>query len=258
MKNKKLKITVLCISLSIAIALGVVFSVCLKTEQYKNNVSGIPQDFTYTAHTGCVSTPDNSLESIAVGVSYGAKIVEFDVGYYNGVPVLAHDEPTGDEVTLEEAFTEIKKYDGLRANVDIKSVEFLYTVGEAAEKLGVKDRIFFTGINEDDVSTVKKECPDIQYYLNVEVLPERKQTDEYLISLVNKVKECGAIGINLNKDNASQKLVDIFHKNDLLVSIWTVNNYTDIYEILSYGPDNLTTRRPDRVQKALDEVMKDR
>lgn len=209
------------------------------------------KNFTYTAHTGCMGTKENSLESIDVGVQYGAQIVEIDVQYYNGVPVLSHNEPNGDEVTLEEGFLKIKEYDDLKVNVDIKSVENIGAVKEIAEKTNVMDRIFFTGINDEFVSAVKEKCPDIEYYLNVSVLPPRKQTDEYLNSLVEKVKNSGAVGINFNKKSATKKLVKVFHNNGLLVSIWTVNGYFKIRKILSYGPDNITTRRPDKMKKAL-------
>ncbi len=207
------------------------------------------KSMTITAHTGCLGTKANSLQSIEKGVEYGAQIIEFDVQYYKGVPVLSHDEPQGGEIPLEEAFLKVKEYDGLKVNVDIKSVEHIHTVGEVAEKTDVKDRIFFTGINEDFVPAVKKDCSDIEYYLNVKVLPPRKQTNEYLNSLVEKVENCGAIGINFNKKSATKKLVEIFHKNGLLVSIWTVNGYFNIRRIMSYGPDNITTRRPDRFKR---------
>lgn len=207
------------------------------------------KSITVTAHTGCMNTKENSLHSIEKGVEFGAEIVEFDVRYHNGIPVLSHDEPKGDEVTLEKAFFKVKEYDGVKVNVDIKSVEHIHTIGEAADKAGVKDRIFFTGINDDFVSAVKKNCPDIEYYLNVKVLPGRKQTDEYLNYLVEKVKLCGAIGINFNKKSATKRLVEVFHKNGLLVSIWTVNGYFSIRRIISYGPDNITTRRPDKFKR---------
>ena len=210
------------------------------------------KNFTYTAHTGCMGTKENSLKSIDVGVQYGAQIVEIDVQYYNGVPVLSHNEPNGDEVTLEEGFLKIKEYDDLKVNVDIKSVENIGAVKEIAEKTNVMDRIFFTGINDEFVSAVKEKCPDIEYYLNVSVLPPLKQTDEYLNSLVEKVKNSGAVGINFNKKSATKKLVKVFHNNGLLVSIWTVNGYFKIRKILSYGPDNITTRRPDKMKKALE------
>lgn len=209
------------------------------------------KEFTYTAHTGCMGTKENSLESIDVGVGNGAQIIEFDVQYYNGVPVLSHDAPNGDEITLEEAFLKVKEFDNLKVNVDIKSVEHISAVKAVAEKTEVLDRIFFTGIHDGFVAAVKKDSPGIDYYLNVKVDPPRKQTDEYLNSLVEKVRDCGAIGINFNKKSATKKLVEVFHNNGLLVSIWTVNGSFKMRKILSFSPDNITTRRPDKMKKVL-------
>ncbi len=210
----------------------------------------------YTAHTGCVNTPDNSLESIELGAKYGADIVEFDIRFYNGDIVLSHDEPVGGEVTLEEAFLKVKEYDDLMVNVDVKSTRELHLVQDIAEKTGVLDRIFFTGIFEKDVETVKKECPLITYYLNMDVLSKKEQTAEYLKSLVDKVKSCGAVGINFNKKNASKELVKAFHDAGLKASIWTVSKEHEMYRVLSYYPDNITTRRPDKMQAIMRGVEK--
>ena len=239
----------------LSVLFGVIFTVKNKEiKKYKNKPLKIMEDFTYTAHTGCMNSRDNSLESIEVGVENGAHIIEFDVQYYNKIPVLSHDEPKGSEITLKEAFLKVKEYENLKVNVDIKSTEYLSQVQIIAEETGVLDRIFFTGIRESDVGIVKATCPKVQYYLNVDVLSPKNHTEEYLLSLVEKVKSCGAVGINFNKDNATEGIVDIFHENGLLVSIWTVNEDKDIYRILSYGPDNITTRRPDRLKDALKEI----
>ena len=57
----------------------------------------------YTAHTGCMGTKANSIQSIEAGYKNGASIVEFDLNYdKNGEPVLSHDEPKGNEVTLDD------------------------------------------------------------------------------------------------------------------------------------------------------------
>ncbi len=255
MKKKRIVVTAISLILVISVLGGLMIVMYNnKIDDYKNKPLKITESFTYTAHTGCLDTDDNSLESIEVGVENGAQIVEFDVQYYNKIPVLAHDEPKGDEVTLKDAFLKVKEYENLQVNVDIKSTTFLHKVGEVAEETGVSDRIFFTGIEEKDVKVVKDSCPKVQYYLNVDVLSPRKQNEEYILSLVEKVKSLGAVGINFNKDNATEELVDIFHENGLLVSIWTVNNDMDIYRILSYGPDNITTRRPDKLKDALKEI----
>ena len=218
--------------------------------EYKNEPLNLPKDFTYTAHAGCVNTPDDSLESIDAGVLYGAQIVEIDLNFNeNNEPVLSHDKPKGGEVTLSEAFEKISEYEKLKVNIDVKSTANLAKVASLADKYGISDRIFFTGISEEFVSVVQNACPNIPYYLNVDVRSEKHHNEEYLLSLVQKVKENKAIGINFNKNSASKVLVDIFHESGLLVSIWTVNKEKDVYKILSFAPDNITTRRPDKLKE---------
>ena len=210
------------------------------------------ENFTYTAHTGCVDTPDNSLEAIEAGVKYGADIVEFDLRFLeDGTPVLAHDEPTGNEVTLDKAFKKVSEYEDIQVNVDIKATDNLKAIYPLAKKHGIEDRIFYTGVNAEFVEAVKKDSPELPYYLNVDVKKPKKQTPEYLEDLVKEVKESGAIGINFNKNNATAELVEAFHENDLLVSIWTVNEEKDMYKIIHLSPDNITTRNPDNLKEIL-------
>ncbi len=214
--------------------------------------SNLPENFTYTAHTGCVKTADNSLEAIEEGAKHGADIIEFDLNFLkDGIPVLSHDKPKGNEITLAEAFKKVSEYENLKVNVDVKTVQNLKAVYPLAQKYGIENRIFYTGINLDFVEAVKKDSPKVPYYLNISVEKPRKQTAEYLQNLVKTVKDSGAIGINFNKNHATKKLVDFFHENDLLVSIWTVNKKRKLYKILFLGPDNITTRRPDKLQEIL-------
>ena len=255
MKIKKIVISALAISLTLTIISGgVIFMNDKKeTEFYKSQPLSLPENFTYTAHTGCCGTDDNSLESIKVGIENGAQIVEFDLYFNNeNIAVLSHDKPKGNEVTLDEAFKLISSYETVKVNVDVKLCnDNLHIVYDLAEKYNITDRIFFTGINLEDVETVKKGCSTVPYYLNYEVLKENKQTQEYLNDLVKIVKDSGAVGINFNKDSATKELVDTFHNNGLLVSIWTVNEEKDMHKILYFAPDNITTRNPDILKELL-------
>lgn len=199
-----------------------------------------------TAHTGCENTPENSLESITEGASCSADIVEFDVRFdKNNTPILSHDEPKGGEITLEQAFEKLTEYKNLKANIDIKSTANLTEIQRLAEKHNLLERVFYTGVFEKDVDAVKKYSPKIPYYLNItDVIPPENHTQEYLQSLVQKVKDNGAIGINFHYDNASGELVDTFHKNNMLVSIWTVNEQNIFLQIMNFKPDNITTKLP--------------
>ena len=257
MKNKKTVVIAIALILivTVTVIIGGAILMNNKKEQefYKSQPINLPRNFTYTAHTGCCGTEDNSLEAIKVGIEHGADIVEFDL-YFNdeNVAVLSHDAPKGNEVTLDEAFKLIATYEDVKVNVDVKLCnDNLHVIYDLAEKYDITDRIFFTGINLEDVATVKKEYPTVPYYLNYEVLKENKQTPEYLNDLVKIVKDSGAVGINFNKDSATKELVDTFHENDLLVSIWTVNEEKEMFKILYFAPDNITTRNPDVLKTLL-------
>lgn len=212
-------------------------------------IFSLPENFTVTAHSGCEGTPDNSEDSIKKAFECGADIVEFDVSFDgNNTPVLSHDTPTGGEMTADEAMIKLAGYKDLKANIDIKSTLNLAEVQLLAEKHNLLDRVFFTGISEDFVDAVKTDSPKIKYYLNIyDILPENEQSEEYIMSLIKKVKDCGAIGINMHYGNASKRMVDAFHASGLLVSLWTVNEEADMVRVLSLLPDNLTTKFPKKL-----------
>lgn len=218
----------------------------------KSQFFTLPVHFTCTAHTGCMGTEENSLESIEKGYENGADIVEFDLNFdKQGNPVLCHDEPAGGEITLDEAFKRVSEYESLRVNVDVKSDLHLEKVKPLAEKYGIADRIFFTGIHDGFVESARK--TGVMYYLNVNVKKPLFRRKKYYLSLVERVKTSGAAGINFNKSNASDELVRTFHENRLLVSIWTVDKRTEMHKILSFFPDNITTRNPDELRKIIEK-----
>jgi glycerophosphoryl diester phosphodiesterase len=46
-----------------------------------------------TAHSGCMNTLDNTLESVETGLRLGADVVEEDIRVTkDGIPVLSHDD----------------------------------------------------------------------------------------------------------------------------------------------------------------------
>ncbi len=232
----------------IVVALTAVIGVsavgAVKYSQAKKFKVNLPESFTLTAHTGCEDTEDNSLEAIKVGYEKGADIVEFDLNFdSSGMPVLSHDEAGENSVTLEEAFKLVAEYDSLRVNVDCKKTDSLKAVVNLSKKYGIRDRIFYTGIEEINVPAVKEQTPDVEYYLNV---PEKEigRDEQSLSALADKVKSLGAVGINMKYTRCSSELVEIFHSKGLLVSVWTVNSKSAMRKILPLGVDNITTRKP--------------
>lgn len=251
-KGKIICIIIILTIIITAVILLIIHQINLSNTEFENSLSNLSAAFTYTAHTGCMDTEENSLDAIETGIKNGAQIVEFDVNFNeSNDPILSHDAPTGNEVTLEEAFKKVSEYDNIKVNVDLKNCNALEKIKTVAEQYGVLDRIFFTGVNDEFLEYVQKADLGIPYYLNVNIESKKKHDTEYIESLVQKVKNSGAIGINFNKDNASAELVEIFHKNGLLVSIWTVDKKKDMKKILCYSPDNITTKNP----KLLNELI---
>ncbi len=252
--SKKNQIVIGVVASVVAVALSIVaLSAGIRASQlkeYKTKMFRLPRNFTITAHTGCMKTPENSVNSMNAGVANGADIIEFDVNFTeDGTPVLCHDAPKGDELTLEEAFKIVASYKNIQANVDMKSVDNMAEVQQLAIKYGVIDKIFLTGITKDTVATVHKDAPKLKYYLNIDVDKEKNTDREYLSSLVVQVQNCEALGINMNYNNASMELVQAFHTQNLKVSLWTVDDLLDMYDMLSLSPDNITTRNPDELSK---------
>lgn len=255
--NKKIKIAISMFLVTAILGAGIFLGVRKsKMNEYKNAQVALPKGFTITAHTGCMKTEENSLESIRKGVENGASIVEFDL-YFNekGEPILSHDKPVGGEVTLDEAFEYISKIPDIKVNIDIKVCDALQKIYPTAQKYGIQDRIFYTGVKDEFVDCVRNNSPQVKYFLNVDV-QKSKNTDEiYLLSLVEKVKNAGAVGINFNYKSASRELVEVFRSNGLLVSIWTVDDEYNMYKILSFEPDNMTTRHPDELSEIVNKMQ---
>lgn len=217
-------------------------------KKYKENPARLLPRFTVTAHTGCMSTKDNSLEAMQAGINSGADVIEFDVNFTeDGTPVLSHDEPKGNEVTLEEAFKFLSENENIKANLDMKSVANMKAVQKLVIKYRLQERVFFTGITMADVVAVKSGCPAVPYYLNMDV-DEKKNTDEeYIKSLAETIENLGAIGMNFNHKSLSSDIVKIFRVRGLLVSVWTVDSEYDMYKVLTMSVDNITTRNPDKL-----------
>ena len=243
------KSTKIIITSVVAVGTAAAVAALISYNNLKNQSVTLPQGFTVTAHTGCEGTEDNSLEAIRKGYESGADIVEFDLNFTaDGTPVLAHDDAEESTVTLDEAFALIAELEGLYVNVDCKSTDNLKAVSELAERYGIKDRIFYTGIEEKDVRAVNTQTPEITYWLNVDVSRIKNRDTQYINSLCDKVISCGAVGINMSYKSCSEELVRVFHERGLLVSIWTVNSEYAMMKTLTYGADNITSRNPSRLK----------
>ncbi len=209
------------------------------------NISNLPEGFTVTCHAGAMMTPANSLYSVRAAVEWGAQVIEFDVSFRpDGTPVIIHSDAPGENegVYLENAL-EIARKSNAFINLDIKSTANLGAVDELVKLKGMSERVFYTGVFEDWVETVRENSV-IPYYLNHKITEEESKDKSAAQAVADKAKFLGAIGINSNHNGASKLFVDTMHENGLLVSLWTVNKIPDMINVLKLRPDNITTKKP--------------
>ena len=257
MKKSKRTKAILAVFLCAVVVFSAMFLYSFKKTKRNFDVQSLPEDFTITGHTGCMGEKDNSIEAMEAAVSAGAQIIEFDLNFNEkGEPVLSHDEPKGDEVTLEKAFEFLQKHPAVLANVDAKSTKNLSAVQKLGEEYMVLGQLFYTGISKENTKAVQKGSPRIPYYLNVDVDKSKASNKDYLEEIAMKVILSGAVGINMHKRAVTKELCGFFHQKGLLVSVYTVNNEYELYRVLSCGPDNITSRRPDRLSKILETKNK--
>lgn len=210
----------------------------------------LPLEFTITHHAGAFGREDNSLDSIANSVNYGAQIVEFDVSFHaDGECVIIHKEnPAKNEgASFEQALEIVAAAENCKINLDLKSVRNLPEIDRLVKKHKMSDRVFYTGVDEKWVKIVSQNS-GIPYFLNHNLEKNESADEITLVKLAEKIMSLGAIGLNSHFDNATKLVVDILHSHKLLVSFWTVNEPEDAEKILILGPDNITSRCPDMIE----------
>lgn len=206
----------------------------------------LPESFTVTYHAGAMHTKPNTVNSAKAAIDADAQIVEFDVSFRpDGTPVIIHDSEPGNNqgVFLESALEVVAEHPSCRINLDIKSMKNLGAVDELVRMYGLWNRVFYTGVFEDWVETVKSNS-EIPYYLNHNITAIESKDLLAMNRIANLAKNLGAIGINSHFEFASKKFCEFMHARGLLVSLWTVNKPADMIKVLSYAPDNVTTKRP--------------
>ncbi len=207
----------------------------------------LPEGFTITCHAGSFGTKANSLESLQTAVDWGADIVEFDVSFRpDGKAVIIHDSsPSMNQgVLLDDALRIVASVKKCKINLDIKSTANLAEVDRLVKKHGLFDRVFYTGVFEDWVETVRNSSA-IPYYLNHQITAEEASDRNKAIEIIKKTKKLGAIGINSHYKFATKEFSDYVHENGLLLSLWTVNKTADMVTVIETLPDNITTKKPD-------------
>jgi len=202
-----------------------------------------------TAHAGCCGTKMDTLESIEMGISNGADIIEVDLNMdVNGCLILSHDVPDARKTypDLRDALKIIKDKAHILLNVDVKNMEVLKKSTDIISEFGLEDRIFYTGISHKAMIDYKEKLSDKKYFLNLEPTIEliRKVCDKkYLRALFSRFSVQDIVGINVNYQMATRELVTVCKEKNYLCSVWTVDEAKVMRRMIALCVDNITTNQ---------------
>ena len=235
-----------------------------------------------TAHSGCEGTAKNSLASVLAGLDGGADIIEVDIrSSLDVVPVLHHDPAIGGEsgrslLLSGHTYEEILAFAGSEGialtpletvmaliveggsvlNLDLKDIDCLGYINGLADTCRARDSIIISGCGPEQARQVIGLLPGVQVLLNAYYDPAIMETGRYsafVHTLCREAIEVGSCGINIDYMMCREELVLHARRRFVPVSVWTVDDESDMQQMASYGVFSITTHHPRHLRTLLGE-----
>ncbi|KIL38552.1 hypothetical protein SD70_25860 [Gordoniibacillus kamchatkensis] len=229
-----------------------------------------------TAHSGCMNTLDNTLESVETGLRLGADVVEEDIRVTrDGIAVLAHDDAwetvDGREcrisqltyadlseltiaarhgeriepmriIRLEDILPEVKA-SGRIVNLDLKTDDSLEPVAQLVRKYGLLEQAILSGCERDRALLAQRTHPELTKLLNTDTkLFMAMPYDDAMAQTCQDALDASCIGININHLLVRPELMSYAESLGLPVYVWTVNEEPLMRHFIQLGVRSMTTR----------------
>ncbi len=231
-----------------------------------------------TAHTGCMNTPPNSLQSVLEGLQAGADIIEVDVrATKDGIVVLLHDEelitPDGIRQVQELSFEEMKRlaqYDGVVRleevlplikeqhrviNLDVKEDSAIDPMIKTVEAYHMRDYAIITGCEAERAAYLKEHHRPYQVLLNASIRLYETYKGDYASFMQETCRDAisaSCCGININYHLCQQELLDYARLRCLPVLVWTVDDAHEMERFLDMDVQSITSNRIDKLIRLRD------
>lgn len=206
-----------------------------------------------TAHSGSDQTAENSLSFVKTMLKHDIKAIEVDIRLNpeTNQLYLAHDVPTDctKVVLLEEVFQILQSHSNVQINCDLKEEQLETKVMELAKKYLAKNQVIFSGTV--DLENIPPSWLE-NIFFNIEnILPkiydavnqsEATQV-ENIRHIIDFAKTHQIEILNMNYHLATDGVIDLFHQENIKLSLWTVNDFELIDHFKKKGLYNVTTRK---------------
>jgi len=215
-------------------------------------------------HRGAAGhAPENTLAAIRKGIELGADSVEIDLRCTeDGVLVALHDATVNrttkgkgrvDTLSLADIRT-------LNAGKDERIPTLEEVLSVATGKAGVMLELKVAGLAHLAAETVRRtgfKGPVIYASFLHEELPHVRSVDRDALLMVlfgrlprapvARAMAQSPTHVGLRHDTVTRRLVEEFHREDLLVWVYTADNRRDIQRVISIGVDGVISNFPDRI-----------
>lgn len=229
-----------------------------------------------TAHSGCMGTPPNSIDSVIAGIEAGADTIEVDIrATKDGVVVLNHDEHillgsngafriqdvTYQElshfkkiVQLEEVLPIIKEANKV-LNLDVKEDMAIAPMIHAVERFNMRDDVIITGCEKERAYELKRQFRPYQVLLNASFdLYQLLNGDgkAFIKQTFLDAISSSCCGINIHYQLCNQQLISLANRRCLPVLVWTIDDHDTMKQFLAMDVHAITTHDVEQILKFRD------
>ncbi len=112
---------------------------------------------------------------------------------------------------------------------------------ETIRQAGFKNPVLYASFLHDELTHVRAADPDASLMVLFDRFPPAS------VVLARRYAPCH---VGLRHSKASRRLVEAFHRANLLVFVYTPNRPRDIQRVLSMGVDGVISNFPDRIPRS--------
>lgn len=248
---------------------------------YKGNISlsiGILTRTQITAHRGFSRiAPENTIYAFEAALESGADYIELDVQLSADEQVVVFHDEKLDRVTngsgklSDFTYSELQNFsagckfgknnefndaripllsdvfelirDKILFNIEIKNYGNNYLTAEKTvsliEEYGLEDSCYITSFSYNILKEVKKINPNIKTGL----------ISNTAVTAFSQLRYIDALSLNHIFVNSS--VVNNAHQNGKRVFVWTVDNTSDMQNMIAMGVDNIITNRPNKTAEII-------
>lgn len=239
------------------------------------------------AHRGASGDyPENTMLAFSKALSIGVDGIELDVHKSkDGQLVVIHDEDiqrtfkgmvlikdsTLEEIknfkcrkfefienedckipTLREVF-ELIKNENIILNVEAKTDLIHYDLEQdlldLIKEYGIEDKIFISSFNHQCLNILQNLDNRFKYG----ALYEYKKDYAPETNVVEHAKKLNVYSINISQQLVSKEIVDLAHKNNIKVFVYTINKPNSMRKMIDFNVDGVFSDYPDLMNEILKE-----